>query len=284
LRKAGVCAVTDTVSGVQNNEIMRRALEYAAMFGLVVLDHCQDSSMTEGAQMHEGAWSLRLGLRGWPRAAEEIVASSDCALAGLTRARIHLQHLSSGGSAEIVRQAKAKGLPVTAEVSALHLLLTDADLGGYDANLKLNPPLREERDRLALIAALVDGTLDAVCSDHSPCTATEKDCEFDQAPFGAATLETAFAAAHDAVVADGHAPLAVLLERLTSGPARVLGLEAGTLAAGAAADFVLLDPEARWKPSAAGLLSKSGNNPLVGRALRGRVKSTYVGGRKAFGA
>ncbi|MFN5805660.1 MAG: amidohydrolase family protein, partial [Opitutia bacterium] len=210
--------------------------------------------------------------------------SSDCALAGLTRARIHLQHLSSGGSAEIVRQAKAKGLPVTAEVSALHLLLTDADLGGYDANLKLNPPLREERDRLALIAALVDGTLDAVCSDHSPCTATEKDCEFDQAPFGAATLETAFAAAHDAVVADGHAPLAVLIERLTSGPARVLGLEAGTLAAGAAADFVLLDPEARWKPSAAGLLSKSGNNPLVGRALRGRVKSTYVGGRKAFGA
>ncbi|MBM3826388.1 MAG: dihydroorotase [Verrucomicrobia bacterium] len=283
LRKAGVAAVTDTVSGVQNNEIMRRALEYAAMFGLVVLDHCQDSSMTEGAQMHEGAWSLRLGLRGWPRAAEEIVVSSDCALAALTRARIHLQHLSSGGSAEIVRQAKARGLPVTAEVSALHLLLTDASLAGYDTRLKLNPPLREERDRLALIAALVDGTLDAVSSDHSPCTATEKDCEFDQAPFGAASLETAFAAAHEAVVVDGHAPLPVLIKRLTCGPARVLGLEAGTLAAGAAADFTLLDPAAKWKPAAGGLLSKSGNDPLVGRTLHGRVRATYVDGRKVFG-
>ena len=284
LRKAGVAAVTDTVSGVQNNEIMRRALEYAAMFGLVVLDHCQDSSMTEGAQMHEGAWSLRLGLRGWPRAAEEIVVSSDCALAALTRARIHLQHLSSGGSAEIVRQAKSRGLPVTAEVSALHLLLTDAALAGYDTNLKLNPPLREERDRLALIGALVDGTLDAVSTDHSPCTATEKDCEFDQAPFGAAAFETAFAVAHEAVVAEGHAPLPLLLERFTAGPARVLGLEAGTLAEGAPADFVLIDPAARWKPAAATLRSKSGNNPLLGRALLGRVKSTYVGGTRVFEA
>ena len=167
MKKAGVVAVTDTTSGVQNNEIMRRALEYAAMFDLVVLDHCQDSSMTDGGQMHEGAWSLRLGLRGLPRAAEEIVVSSDCLLAELTKARIHLQHLSSGGSAEIVRRAKAKQLSVTAEVSALHLLLTDAALANYATSLKTNPPLREEADRLALIAALVDGTIDAVCSDHS---------------------------------------------------------------------------------------------------------------------
>lgn len=280
LRKAGVAAVTDTTSGVQNNEIMRRALEYAAMFGLVVLDHCQDSSMTEGAQMHEGAWSLRLGLRGWPRAAEEIVVSSDCVLAELTKARIHLQHLSSGGSAEIVRRAKARGLPVTAEVSALHLLLTDAALAQYDTRLKLNPPLREERDREALLAAVVDGTLDAICSDHSPCTATEKDCEFDLAPFGAATLETAFAAAHTALVAEGPAKLPTLIARLTSGPARVLGLDAGTLRDGAPADIVLLDPKAKWKPAKASLLSKSGNNPLVGRALTGRVESTFVGGRQ----
>ena len=248
MKKAGVVAVTDTTSGVQNNEIMRRALEYAAMFDLVVLDHCQDSSMTEGAQMHEGAWSLRLGVRGWPRAAEEIVASSDCLLAELTKARIHLQHLSSGGSAEIVRRAKAKKLAVTSEVSALHLLLTDASLANYPTSLKTNPPLR------------------------------------DLAPFGAATLETAFAAAHTAVVAGGHADLALLLARLTCGPAKALGLAAGTLRAGAAADLVLLDPKAAWKPVAADLYSNSGNNPLLGHALTGRIQATFVGARQVHGA
>ena len=283
MKKAGVVAVTDTTSGVQNNEIMRRALEYAAMFDLVVLDHCQDSSMTEGGQMHEGAWSLRLGLRGLPRAAEEIVVSSDCLLAELTKARIHLQHLSSGGSAEIVRRAKARGLSITAEVSALHLLLTDGTLAQYDTHLKLNPPLREESDRLALIAALVDGTIDAICSDHSPCTATEKDCEFDQAPFGAATLETTFAAAYEAIVAGGHADLALLLARLTSGPARVLGLNAGTLRTGAEADLVLIDPKTRWTASIAAQQSKGGNNPLAERTFTSRIRSTYVGGRLVSG-
>ncbi len=284
MKKAGVVAVTDTTSGVQNNEIMRRALEYAAMFDLVVLDHCQDSSMTDGGQMHEGAWSLRLGLRGLPRAAEEIVVSSDCLLAELTKARIHLQHLSSGGSAEIVRRAKAKQLSVTAEVSALHLLLTDAALANYPTSLKTNPPLREETDRLALIAALIDGTIDAVCSDHSPCTATEKDCEFDQAPFGAASLETTFSAAYEAVVLSGAADLALLVARLTVGPARTLGLEAGTLRVGAAADLVLLDPKAKWTPSAKTLASKSGNNPLTGRTLTGRAAATFVAGRQVHGA
>ncbi len=279
LKKAGVVAVTDATSGVQNNEIMRRALEYAVMFDLVVLDHCQDSSMTEEAQMHEGAWSLRLGLRGNPRAAEEIVASSDCVLAGLTKARIHLQHLSTGGSAEIVRRAKAARAAVTAEVSALHLLLTDAALANYDTRLKLNPPLRAEADRQALIAALVDGTIDAICSDHSPCTATEKDCEFDLAPFGAATLETTFSAAYEAVVTAGHADLMLLLKRLTSGPAAVLGLDAGTLRIGGHADLVLIDPKTTWKVTEKSLLSKSGNNPLVGRTLHGRIRSTFVGGR-----
>ena len=279
LRKAGVAAVTDTTSGVQNNEIMRRALEYARMFDLVVLDHCQDSSMTDGAQMHEGAWSLRLGLRGWPRAAEEIVVSSDCLLAELTKARIHLQHLSSGGSAELVRRAKARGLPVSAEVSALHLLLTDAALADYDTCLKLNPPLREESDRQALLAAVADGTIDAICSDHSPCTATEKDCEFDLAPFGAATLEIAFAAAHTALVTAGHADLPTLLARLTCGPSRALGLTSGTLSVGAPADLVLIDPKAQWQPSKTGLRSKAGNSPTLGRNLTGRVASTFVGGR-----
>lgn len=229
--------------------------------------------------MHEGAWSLRLGLRGWPRAAEEIVVSSDCVLAGLTKARIHLQHLSSGGSAEIVRRAKATKASVTAEVSALHLLLTDAALANYDTRLKLNPPLREESDRLALIAALVDGTIDAICSDHSPCTSTEKDCEFDLAPFGAASLETAFAAAYEAIVVAGHADIKLLIARLTTGPAKALGLNAGTLRHGEPADFVLINPEANWKFTAEKKLSKSGNNPLTGRTFKAQIHSTFVGGR-----
>ena len=279
LKKAGIIAVTDTTSGVQNNEIMRRALEYANTFNLVVLDHCQDSSMTEGAQIHEGTWSLRLGLRGWPRAAEEIVVSSDCVLASLTKARIHLQHISSAGSAEIIRRAKANKLPVTAEVSVLHLLLTDAALAQYDTRLKVNPPLREESDRAALIAALIDGTIDAICSDHSPCTSTEKDCEFDLAPFGAATLETAFSAAYDALVATGHLDIKLLITRLTSGPAKVLGIDAGTLTVGAAADFVLINPKTSWTFNKEVQLSKSGNNPLIGKTFTSRIHSTFVGGK-----
>jgi dihydroorotase len=282
LKKAGVVAVTDTTSGVQNNEIMRRALEYAIMFNLVVLDHCQDSSMTEGAQMHEGAVSLRLGLRGWPRAAEEVVVSSDCILAALTKARMHLQHLSSRGSVEILRKAKAEKSPVTAEVSALHLWLTDAALENYDTHCKLNPPLREESDRMALIQGVVDGTIDAICSDHSPYTATEKDCEFDCAPFGAATLESTFATAYEALVAAGHMDLPRLIARLTQGPAQVLGLEAGTLGQGKPADFVLINPRAQWTLKAEDLLSKSGNNPLIGKTFSSRIEATFVGGKQVY--
>ena len=279
LKKAGVVAVTDTNSGVSNNEIMRRSLEYAAMFDLVVCDHCQDSSMTDGAQMHEGALALRLGLRGWPRAAEDVVASSDCTLSQLSGARIHLQHLSSAGAVDIVRRAKASGVRVTAEVSPQHLLLTDAACATYDTNAKLNPPLREESDRLALIAGLLDGTLDAIASDHAPVTPTEKDCEFDYAPVGAISLETALAASLEALVYGAGAPLALLVEKLTVGPARVLGLDAGTLTPGKPADLVVFDPAAAWTVDAAKFQSKSRNTPLNGRTLRGRVTHTVVGGR-----
>ena len=281
LKKAGVVAVTDTNSGLASNEIMRRALEYAAMFDLVVLDHCQDSSMTDGAQMHEGARSLRLGLRGWPRAAEDIVAASDCILSELTGARLHLQHLSSAGAVEIVRRAKARGVRVTAEVSPQHLLLTDAALEAYDTAAKLNPPLREESDRAALVAGLFDGTIDVIASDHAPCSPTEKDCEFlDYAPVGAVALETAPAAASlEALVHGAGAPLALVVEKLTSGPAAILGLDAGTLTPGRDADIVIFDPQAAWTVDAAKLLSKSRNTPFHGRTLRGRVTHTIVGGR-----
>lgn len=279
LKKAGVVAVTDTNSGVSNNEIMRRALEYSAMFDLVVLDHCQDSSMTDGAQMHEGARSLRLGLRGYPRVAEDIVAASDCQLSRLTGARIHLQHLSSAGAVENVRFAKNHGVRVTAEVSPQHLLLTDEAVETYDTNAKLNPPLREETDRRALIAGLIDGTIDAIASDHAPATPTEKDCEFDYAPVGAIALETALAASLEACVHSGYAPLSLVVEKLTSGPAAVLGLDAGTLSVGARADITVFDPAAAWTVAAESLRSKSRNTPFLGKTLRGRVTHTVVAGR-----
>jgi len=278
LKKAGVVAVTDANYGLVSNEIMRRALEYAAMFDLVVLDHCRDSSMTDGAQMHEGPRSLRLGLRGWPRAAEDIVAASDCVLSELSGARLHIQHVSSAGAVEIIRRAKARGVRVTAEVSPQHLLLTDAAVETYDTNAKLDPPLREESDRVALLAGLLDGTIDAVASDHAPCSPTEKDCEFDYAPAGAIALETAFAAAYEAVVLRGGAPLARLVEKLTTGPASVLGLEAGTLKPGRAADIVVLDLNADLTVDAGALRSKSRNTPFLGRTFRGRVVHTVVGG------
>ncbi|MDR0535597.1 MAG: dihydroorotase [Puniceicoccales bacterium] len=290
LRAAGVVAITDGIHGVQNNEIMRRALEYARMFGLVVLDHCQDSSMTRGAVMHEGVCSVRLGLRGFPAAAEEIVVASDILLSNLTRARVHLQHLTCAGAVSLVRDAKRRGIPVTAEVTAEHLLLTEEALCGYDTNLKLAAPLRSAADRAALIEAVRDGTLDAIVSDHSPVTPTEKDREFDYAPFGAIGLETSFSAALEALVhappaADGLSPapaplpLSLVVEKFTSSPARVLGLEAGTLAAGRPADIVLFDPDKTWVPGAAGFASRSCNCALSGRPLRGRVEFTLVGGK-----
>lgn len=279
LKKAGAVAVTDTNSGLSNNEIMRRALEYSAMFDLVVFDHCQDSSMTDGAQAHEGPRSLRLGLRGWPRAAEEIVVASDCILSGLTGARLHLQHLSSAGSVAAVRAAKARGVRVTAEVSPQHLLLTDAAIETYDTNAKLNPPLREESDRLALIAGLADGAIDAIASDHAPISPTEKDCEFDYAPVGAIALETALSASYEALVLGAGLPLPLLVEKLTLGPASVLGLDAGTLSVGKTADIVVFDPESSWTVSRESLNSRSQNTPFLGRTFRVRVTHTVVSGR-----
>lgn len=286
LRSAGVVAITDGTSGVQNNEIMRRALEYSTLFNIPVLDHCQDSSMTHGAVMHEGEWSVRLGLRGFPSAAEEIVVASDILLARLTNARLHLQHITAANSVQLIRQAKAQGVPVTAEVAADHLLLTHAALHDYNTHLKLAAPLREETDRRALIAGLVDGTIDAIVSDHSPVTPTEKDCEFDYAPFGAIGLETAFPVALEALchACAGAAalPLALVVEKFTCAPARALNLDAGTLSIGQRADVVVFSPDEPWTPRAEGFHSRSMNSPHIGRVLRGRVKATFVDGRQVF--
>ena len=282
LKRAGIVALTDDGECVQSNELMRRAAEYARMFGLPMLDHCQDQSMTAGAVMNEGVVSTRLGLRGWPNAAEDIVVARDVILAKYTGARIHLQHVSSENAVEIIRRAKADGLPITAEATPHHFALTDEALAQYDPNFKMNPPLRTEADRRAVITGLRDGTLDCIATDHAPHTNYEKDREFDFAPNGVIGLETALPVALAVLVRESRFSLAKVVDLMTRRPARILGLAAGTLAPGAPADICLFDPEATWRYDARAGFSKSANSPWHGRTLTGRVKTTIVDGRPVF--
>lgn len=284
LKKAGCVAITDSVGGLVNNEIMRCALDYSKMFDIAVFDHCQDSSMTTTGVMHMGYEALHLGLRGLPRAAEDIVVASDILLCESTCSRLHLQHISSGRSVELIRDAKKLGTKITAEVSPQHLFLTDKDIGDYDTNKKINPPLREESDRKALIAGLKDGTIDAISSDHSPRTPTEKDCEFDYAPFGVISLETTLAVALEALYHSGEMTLSQVLEKLTLAPAKILGITAGTLSVGADADIVIFDPNEEWIPEAENLKSNAKNCAVLGSKLHGRVRTTICKGKLVFQA
>ncbi len=282
LKRAGVVAITDDGDCVQSNELMRRAIEYAKMFGLPVMDHCQDQSMTEGAVMNEGDVSIRLGLRGWPNAAEDVIVSRNVILSAYTGAHIHMQHVSSALSVEIVRRAKADGVRVTAEATPHHIAFTDEALATYDTNFKMNPPLRTEADRRAVIAGLRDGTLDCVSTDHAPHTDYEKDKEFDYAPNGIIGLETALPVVLEVLVRKNRFRLPHAIDLMTRRPAGVLGLPAGTLAAGAAADICLFDPDEEWTYDAKAGQSKSSNSPWHGRTLRGRVRTTVVDGRVVF--
>jgi dihydroorotase len=282
LKRAGVVAITDDGRCVQNNEIMRRAVEYAKMFDLPIMDHCQDEAMTQGAAMNEGVMSTRLGLRGWPHAAEDVIVARNVILSTYTGAHIHLQHLSSRNSVEIVRRAKSRGVHITAEATPHHLGLTDSALGTYDPNFKMNPPVRTEEDRRALIEGLRDGTIDCVATDHAPHTDYEKDKEFDYAPFGIIGLETALPVVLDVLHRQSGFSLADTLALLTFRPARLLGLPAGTLAKGAPADVTLFDPGEAWKYDAKAGFSKSSNSPWHGQTLTGRVKTTIVGGRVVY--
>jgi dihydroorotase len=282
LKRAGVVAITDDGDCVQSNELMRRALEYAKMFDLPVMDHCQDRSMTQDAVMNEGRVSTRLGLRGWPHAAEDLIVSRNVILAHYTGARVHLQHISSGYSVEIVRQAKARGLKLTAEATPHHLAFTEEALADYDPRFKMNPPLRTEADRLELVRGLRDGTLDCLSTDHAPHTDYEKDREFDFAPNGVTGLETALAVALGVLGRRHRFPLRKIVDLMTRRPAAILGLPAGTLAPGAAGDVCLFDPDERWTYDAKAGFSKSSNSPWHGRELTGRVKATIVGGRPVF--
>ncbi len=283
LKKAGVCAITDDGDCIQNSELMRRAVEYARMFDLPVMDHCQDASMTDGSVMHEGEWSLRLGLRGWPSAAEDIIVARNIILASHTGGHIHMQHVSSAQSVDIIRRAKQRGIRVSAEVTPHHLSLTDECIREYNTNFKMNPPLRAETDRQALLEGLLDGTLDIIATDHAPHTPDEKDVEFDYAPFGITGLETALPICLETLVRSGKAGLPFLIERMSTAPAKLLGLEAGTLAPGAPADITCFDPEASYIFEPEQARSRSRNSPWNHRNLRGQVRHTLVGGRFVFG-
>jgi len=309
LKKAGVVAVTDDGHCVQNNELMRRALEYAKMFDLPVMDHCQDYSLVTDGVMHEGYWSTALGLRGWAAAGEEMIVARNILLAELTGAHVHCQHLSAAGSVELLRQAKKRGLPVSGEACPHHFTLTDAAIAGsekfwaadgkglfgfdgasderpvwpaYDTNFKMNPPLRSARDRTAILDGLTDGTLEILCSDHAPHCDYEKEVEFDYAPFGITGLETELALALMQLYHTKRLSLPDLLAKFTIGPARLLHLPKGTLSVGADADLTVLDPDREWVFDKNASASKSLNSPFYGWPLKGKALAAIVGGKKAW--
>ncbi len=281
LKEAGAVAVSDDGRCVTSSAVMRRALEYGKTFGLPVIQHAEDHALTEGAQMHEGAVSTRLGLRGWPRVAEDIIVARDVLLAEATGAHYHVAHVSSMGAVRILREAKSRGVSVTAEVTPHHLTLTDAAVIGYRTACKVNPPLREQADVDALRAALADGTIDVVATDHAPHSTLEKDCEFSEASRGMMGLELVVPLLLGLVRA-GAVPLARLVDALTVAPARVIGLPAPRIREGAVAELVLVDPEAEVRIDPARLRSKGRNTPWLGETLRGEVRMTLAGGRVVF--
>jgi dihydroorotase len=280
LKTAGVVALTDDGSPVSEPALMRRALEHAALLGLVVVAHSEDKSLSRGGHMHEGYWSTHLGIAGIPAAAEEVGVARDLLLARETGAPLHVAHVSTRGAVELLRLAKSSwSVDVTAETAPHYLELTDRELVGYSTNLKMNPPLRTEADRQAVVEGLVDGTLDMLATDHAPHAEMEKDVEFDRAPFGVIGLETAFGVAHTQLVAGKRMQLLDLVERMSLAPARRFGLPGGRLEAGQPASFAILAPDERWQVGPQVLKSKSRNTPFLGRMLRGRVAATVYRGR-----
>jgi len=309
LKKAGVVAITDDGHCVQNNEMMRRALEYAKMFELPVLDHCQDYSLVTDGVMHEGYWSTALGLRGWPGAGEEMMVARNILLAEATGARVHCQHLSTAGSVRRLRAAKQRGVPVSGEACPHHFTLTDAAVAGsekfwaadgkdlwgngtigasrpawpaYDTNFKMNPPLGSAADRAAILEGLADGTLEVIGSDHAPHCDYEKEVEFDYAPFGITGLETELALALMQLYHTGRLGLAGVIAKFTTGPASLLRLAKGTLSVGADADVTVLDPDREWVFDKGTSASKSKNSPFYGWPLRGKAVATIVGGKTVW--
>jgi dihydroorotase len=283
LRQAGVVAITDDGRCVQNNELMRRAVEYARMVGVPVLDHCQDYNLVGNGVVHEGYWSTLLGLPGWPSAGEEAIVMRNVLLAELCDHQVHCQHISAAGSVRILREARARGVKVSGEVCPHHIALTDDAIQNFDTNCKMNPPLRAKEDVAALLEGIADGTLTILCSDHAPHAHFEKEVEFDAAPFGIVGLETELGLFLDLLVHKTKTiELPRLIEMFTVNPARLLQIEAGTLSAGRAADITVIDPELEWTVQAAAFQSMSRNTPFDDWKLKGRAVRTIVGGKTVW--
>lgn len=280
---AGAVAFSDDGAPVANAGLLRRAMEYAQMFDVTLISHCETPDLSRDGVMHEGAVSTKLGLRGIPAISEEICVARDIALARLTDCRLHIAHVSTAGSVELIRAAKAAGVRVTAEVTPHHLILTDDLIArDYDPLLKVNPPLRTREDVAALRKGLLDGTIDCIATDHAPHAEQEKDGEFDLAPFGMIGLETALGVCQRALIETGLADWPFLIDCLTRRAAAVFGLHAGRLESGAPADIVCIDPSSQWEVSLASLTSKSKNTPYLGWTLTGVVQATVVDGNLVY--
>ena len=279
MRAAGIVAVSDDGRPVMNSNLMRHAMSYASGFGLTVIDHCEDLDLSAGGQMHAGFPAVRFGLAGISSTSEEVMVARDILLAAETGARFHVAHLSTARSLEMVRHAKQRGLPVTCEVTPHHFTLMDEDIKDYDTNYKMKPPLRSREDRQAMLQGLADGTVDAIATDHAPHPGSEKMQEFEMAPSGIIGFETALGLALDRLVHGGLISLTRLVELFSVNPARVVGLDRGTLKVGAVADITVFDPERRWTYDVNQSYSRSRNTPFHGYALRGGPVATIVGGR-----
>lgn len=279
LWEGGAVAVSDDGRPVMNAEIMRRALEYVKIVGFPVISHCEDLNLSEEGQIHEGYWSMLLGLKGIPSAAEEVMVARDLILTEASGSRLHLAHVSTAGSVRMLREAKARGVAVTAEVTPHHLVLTDAATASFDTATKVNPPLRAESDRQALLEALREGIIDAIATDHAPHTLEEKDCEYDLAPFGISGLETAFPLLWTYLVEKGELTATQLVASMTCRPARILNLPKGTLSPGADADITLVDPRLEIVVDKYSFISRGKNTPFHGWKLKGWPVATMVKGQ-----
>jgi len=281
LRRSGCVAISDDGKPVMNSLVMRRAMEYALAFDLTVVDHCEDIHLAEGGCMNEGLISTELGLPGIPAAAEDVMVARNLSLSELTGARLHLAHISTAGSARMVREAKARGIKVTAEACPHHFTLTEEVVRGYNTHAKMNPPLRTWIDVQAIKEGLRDGTIDVIATDHAPHATQEKQQDFTEAPFGIVGLETALSLTLG-LVEEGVLTLEQAVTKLTAAPAAAFGLKKGTLEVGADADVVVVDPNEQWEVDPAKFRSKSRNTPFAGWKVKGRVNTTIVGGRVVF--
>ncbi len=282
LEMAGVVAYSDDGEPVSNNQLMRQALDYSRAFNLPVIDHCENLSLSQGGQINEGIVSLELGLRGIPAAAEETMVQRDLALARQTGGHVHIAHVSTGGSVELIRAAKEQGIPVTAEVTPHHLTLTESAALGFNTNAKVNPPLRTKEDTRALLRGLNDAMIDIIATDHAPHTEADKNCEFTQAAFGISGFETALGSLAS-LIFNSDLSLNTLIAALTTGPARILNYEKlGTLEIGAPADITIFDLHREWTVDPAKFASKGKNTPLAGSTLKGKVLATLFQGQPVY--